>query len=324
METFPSRANLTIHFSHVSYRLSERFALRDTGINHFQTWNAEDTSARIGEADVVVLSGLWNDTLLKSATNLKFIQVPAAGYDQFGLDALKARGIRLANGAGVNKNAVSEHALGMMLSFTRHLHTGRDRQHQRHWRGMISDLSTREDELREKTLLIYGLGGIGSRLAKLGRALEMRVIGIKREIKKHDGSCHQVCPPSDFPHLLPDADFVVLTCPLTSETANLIEAKALAAMSPNAYLINVARGGCVDQRALAHAREQGQIAGAGIDTTVDEPLDARSPLWAFENVIITPHTAGETRRYEDNVIDVLLENLQRLWANETSLLNQVI
>lgn len=321
---FPSRSNLTIHFAHVAYRLAERFVLRNARVNHFQTWNAEDTMARIGEGDVLVLSGLWNNSLLAPATRAQFIQVPAAGYDQFGLEALKTRGVRLANGAGVNKNAVSEHALALMLSFTRHLHTGRDRQHERHWRGMISDLSLREDELLEKTLLIFGLGGIGSRLAKLGRALDMRVIGIKRDTNSHDGSCHEVRGPEDFPALLPGADFVVLTCPLTAETANVIDAQTLAAMSPNAYLINVARGGCVDQPALVKALEEGQIAGAGIDTTVEEPLPGDSPLWTFENVVVTPHTAGETRRYEDNVIDILLGNLERLWSGETTLVNQVV
>ena len=321
---FPSHSTLTIQFAHVAYRLAERFALRDTSVNHFQTWNAEDTLARIGEADVLVLSGLWNDLLLAPASRLQFIQVPAAGYDQFGLEALKTRGVRLANGAGVNKNAVSEHALALILSFTRHLHTGRDRQHERHWRGMISDLSMREDELLGKTLLIYGLGEIGSRLAKLGRALDMRVIGVKRDTANHDGSCHEVCPPGDFPALLPGADFVVLTCPLTAETANLIDTKALEAMSPDAYLINVARGGCVDQPALVKALEDSQIAGAGIDTTTEEPLPGDSPLWGFENVVLTPHTAGETRRYEDNVIDILLDNLERLWNGETTLVNQVI
>ena len=165
MDNFPSRENLNIHFAHVAYRLAERFALRATGINHFQTWNAEDTAARIGDGHVAVMSGLWNDTLIDNAAKLKFIQVPAAGYNQFGLDTLKSRGVLLCNGAGVNKNAVSEHALGLMLSFTRHLHTGRDNQHQHFWRAMISDLSTREDELGEKTLLIYGL-------ARLARGLQ--------------------------------------------------------------------------------------------------------------------------------------------------------
>ena len=324
MDNFPSRSNLTIHFSHVAYRLSERFALRKTGINHFQTWNADDTAARISEGHVAVLSGLWNNKLLALADLLQFIQVPAAGYDQFPLDALKKRGIRLANGAGVNKNAVSEHALGLILSFTRLLQTARDRQYECHWRAMISDLDTREDELGGKTLLIYGLGGIGSRLAKLGRALDMRVVGIKRDTANHDGSWHEVHESSMFLRLLPVADFVVLPCPLTSETTNVINAQALGVMSPNAYLINVARGGCVDQQALVSALEKKQLAGAGIDTTVEEPLESSSPLWGMDNVIITPHTAGETRRYEDNVIDILLENLERLWDGQSNLVNQVI
>lgn len=324
MDKFPSRSNLTIHFSHVAYRLSERFALRETGINHFQTWNADDTAARIGEGHVAVLSGLWNDGLLEAANRLQFIQVPAAGYDQFSLQALKSRGVRLANGAGVNKNAVSEHALGLILSFTRLLHTGRDRQRECYWRAMISDLGAREDELGGKTLLIYGLGSIGSRLAKLARVLDMHVIGIKRDTTIHDGSCHEVRDAGTFLRSLPQADFVVLTCPLTSQTANIVNAEALASMSPNAYLINVARGGCVDQQALVAALEKKQLAGAGIDTTVEEPLASNSPLWGLENVIITPHTAGETRRYEDNVIDILLKNLDRLWTGKSSLVNEVI
>ena len=322
--TLPPRSETTIHFAHVAYRLAERFARRETGIGHFQTWTPEDTLTRIGEADVAVLSGFWTNGLLEPAEKLQFIQVCAAGYDQFGLDALSSRGVRLANGAGVNKNAVSEHALGLILACARQLHTGRDHQHQRYWRGMISDLSKREDELGGKTLLIFGLGSIGSRLAKLGRALDMRVIGIKRDPAAHDGSCHEVYPSGAFIDRLPAADFVVLTCPLTPETANIIDAAALQAMSSDAYLINVARGGCVDESALVDALSAGNIAGAGIDTTVEEPLAENSPLWTLENLILTPHTAGETRRYEDNVVDILLENLERLWGGESTLVNQIL
>ncbi len=95
-------------------------------------------------------------------------------------------------------------------------------------------------------------------------------------------------------------------------------------MQRSAYLINVARGRCVDEPALIAALQQGRIAGAALDTTVEEPLPEPSPLWTMPNVLITPHTAGETRRYEDNVIDILLENLDRLWRGETTLRNQVV
>jgi phosphoglycerate dehydrogenase-like enzyme len=123
---------------------------------------------------------------------------------------------------------------------------------------------------------------------------------------------------------LPQADFVALTCPLTRETENLIDAKALGAMKPSAYVINVARGKVVNEPALIEALEQKRIAGAALDCVWDEPLPPASALWGMPNVLITPHTAGETRRYEDNVIDLLLENLERLWRGEAVLKNQFV
>ena len=323
-DRLPGDDTLVIHFAHVAYRLAERFALRDTGIAHYQTWNREDTLARIAEGHVLVLSGLWSDAMLDRAANLRFIQVCAAGYDRFGLDALGARGVRLANGSGVNRNAVSDHAMALLLALARHVHTGRDRQREHVWRGMISDLGRREEELAGKTMLVYGLGSIGSRLARLGRAFDMRVVGIKRDIANHDGSADEVRAPDRFLESLADADVVALTCPLTPETENLVDAAALERMPPGAYLINVARGRCVNEPDLAAALERGAIAGAGIDTTWEEPLASESPLWGLENALITPHTAGETRQYEDNVVDILVENVRRLQRGEEALVNAIV
>ncbi len=128
----------------------------------------------------------------------------------------------------------------------------------------------------------------------------------------------------DLPDLLPQADYVALTCPLTPETERLINAATLARMRPSASLVNVARGRCVDEPALIAALKAGQLASAALDATVEEPLPEASPLWTMPNVLITPHTAGETRRYEDNVIDILLDNMERLWRSEETLRNQVI
>ncbi len=124
--------------------------------------------------------------------------------------------------------------------------------------------------------------------------------------------------------VLPEADYVALCCPLTPETENLIDRAALGRMKPSSYLVNVARGRVVDEAALIEALGDRRVAGAGIDVTVDEPLPANSPLWTMPQVLITPHTAGETRRYEDNVIDILEENLARLWRGETELRNQIV
>ena len=320
----PGDDTLVIHFAHIAYRLAERFALRGAGIEHFQTWSRDETLARIAEGHVLVTSGFWSDAMLERATNARFIQVCAAGYDQFDLDALRGRGVRLANGSGVNRNAVSDHAMALLLALVRHVHTGRDRQRAHQWRGMISDLGRREDELAGKTMLIYGLGAIGSRLARLASAFDMTVIGIKRDIAGHDGSATEVRPPDRLFDSLAEADVVVLTCPLTPQTENLIDAQALARMKPSAYLINVARGRCVNETDLIAALQRDAIAGAGIDTTREEPLDPDSALWDIENALITPHTAGETRKYEDNVLDILIENVRRLQRGETALVNAIV
>ena len=320
----PGDDTLVIHFAHVAYRLAERFALRETGIEHFQTWNRDDTHERIAEGHVLVLSGFWSDDMLIDAANLSFVQVCAAGYDRFGLDALRARGVRLANGSGVNRNAVSDHAMALLLALARQVHTGRDRQREHVWRGLISDLGRREEELAGKTMLIYGLGSIGSRLARLACAFDMTAIGIKRDVANHDGSADEVRSPDRFLESLAEADVVVLTCPLTARTENLVDADALQRMKPGAYVINVARGGCVNEPDLVAALERGAIAGAGIDTTREEPLAPDSPLWDIENALITPHTAGETRQYEDNVVDILIENIRRLQGGEGVLVNGIV
>ena len=323
-EPLPPRGELTIHFAHVAYRLAERFARRDTGIRHFQTWNAQDTFQRCAEADVLVLSGLWDNAMLEQTSRLRFVQVCAAGYERFDLARLAAMGVRAASGRGVNANAVAEHAMALMLALVRHIHTGRDHQRARHWRGMISSLDEREDELAGKRLLVYGLGGIGSRLALLARAFGMHVCGVRRDTRVRPDAVDELHSPDALLRLLPEVDFVVLACPLTDETRGVVGARALEAMRRGAFLVNVARGGCVDEPALVAALRAGEIAGAGIDVTADEPLPPDSPLWDLENVVLTPHTAGETRRYEDNVIDILLENVDRQWRGEEELRNGIV
>ena len=324
MNVLPDQNELTIQFAHPAYRMAERFLSRGTGIGHFQTWTDEETCSRASEADVLVISGLWTDNLLKIAPGLRFIQTISAGYEQFPLDQLRTRAIRVANASGVNADAVSHHAMGLVLALVRQLHHARDQQHKRHWRPMISDLSQREDDLCGQTMLIVGLGEIGSRLAKLAKAFEMKVVGVKQDVASHDGTADEVYAPDQLQLVLSRADFVVLCCPLNRLTREMIDATAFSAMKASAQLVNVARGGCVQEKALAAALTKGQIAGAAIDHFQDEPLGAQSPFWAMENLIITPHSAGETRKYEDNVIDILIENINRLWTGNKELVNQIL
>lgn len=319
------RHPLKICFAHGAYRLAERFALRGTGIDHVEVRSAEALALQLPEADVLVVSGLWKNELAARAGKLKFIQSISAGTDQYDQALLHERGIRLASAAGVNAFAVAEHAMALMLALTRRLPEARDNQAARQWRGMISEIAAREDQLTGKTLLIVGLGRIGSRLARLAKAFDMRVVATKRDVSATDtAEVDAVYRHDQLLEVLGQADVVALTCPLTPATENLIDAAALAAMKPSALLINVARGRVVDEAALIAALQQRRIAAAGLDVTREEPLPASSPLWAMPQVLLTPHSAGETQRYEDGVIDILLDNLDLLWRGEALLRNQVV
>ena len=320
----PPKTGLTICFAHAAYRMAERFALRDAGIAHVQVRTADELAKALPDADVLVVSMLWKNELAKIATKLKFIQSISSGVDWYDKEVLRAHGIRLASAAGVNATAVAEHAMALMLALQRKLPEAVVNQGAKRWRGMISEIAAREDQLTDKTLLIVGMGRIGSRLAKFAKAFGMRVLATKRDPSTGVEGADAVYRNDRIGELLGQADIVALTCPLTPETEGLIDAKALAAMKPTAHLINVSRGRVVDETALIAALQAKRIGAAGLDVTQEEPLSGASLLWAMPNVLITPHTAGETQRYEDAVIDILLDNLDRLWRGETALHNQVV
>jgi phosphoglycerate dehydrogenase-like enzyme len=321
---FPPKDQLTVCFAHAAYQMKACFDALGTGIRNFELRDSDAFAQRAHETDVIVVSGMWHNALIPLAKRLCFIQSIGSGTDQFDKETLAARGIRLASAAGVNARAVSEHAMSLILALARRLPEARDNQARRVWRGMIGDLTQREDELSGKTILIIGLGRIGGRLAQLAKAFEMKVIGFRRHPASGQGAADAVHPLTELPAFLPQADFVVLTCPLVPETRGLIDGKALGLMPPGAFLVNAARGPCVVETALIEALQAGRIAGAALDVTEPEPPPQDSPLWTLPNVVITPHTGGETRQYEANVIEILVENLERLWRGETELRNQVV
>ncbi len=321
---FPSKEDLTICFAHAAYQMKDRFELRKAGVRNFQVRTYDEFQKRIGEADVVVVSGMWKNDLIPHAGKLKFIQSISSGMDQYSREQLGAKGVRLASAAGVNARAVAEHALALILAVARRLPEARDNQHKKVWRGMLGDLTQREDELGGKTLLVVGMGRIGSHLAKLAKAFDMKVLGIRRDPAQGANGADSIHGMGELVKLVPQADFVALTCALTPETTGLMSAAAFAAMKPSAVFVNVARGKVADEAALIKTMQGNRIWAAALDVTAEEPLPAASPLWTLPNVFITPHTAGETRAYEDNVLDILMENLDRLRRGEKTLRNQVL
>lgn len=321
MTALPDRP--TVLFAHAVYALAQTARARALPIEILEARTAEETVAALPRADVLVVSGLWNNALLAHMGRVRLIQSISAGFDQYPQEELRARGIRLASNQGGNANAVSEHAMSLILALMRHLHTARDNQTRRNWVGMNPDPATREQELGGKTLLIAGYGGIGSRLARLARAFGMRVIATRRTVRVADDDGVSVVTQDRFREFLPQADVVALTCPLNDQTRGMMDAAAFAAMKPSALLVNCARGRVVDEAALITALRDRRIAGAGLDVFYDEPLPADSPLWGFETALITPHTAGETNLYESNLLDTLVENLGRLRRGE-ALRNQIV
>lgn len=324
MPPMPPNKDLNVLFAHVAYEFAEPFTARNTGMKFELARNFAELEAKIPNADVLSVSMMWKNELAGKAKKLKLIQSISAGTDQYDRAVLKAHGIRLASGQGVNANAVAEHAIALMLSLSRQLHVLRDFQAKPHWRPMQGDRRIREDEVEGKTVLIVGMGGIGQRLAKLCKAFGMTVLGTRRDPVKGGGAADEIRADKDLMTLIPRADFVVLTTALTPETTGLIGAAQLAAMKPTAFLVNVARGKVCDEAALTSVLAARKIAGAALDVTVEEPLAAASPLWSMPHVIVTPHSAGETVRYEDRVIDLLIENVGRLQRGETKLANDIV
>lgn len=225
----------------------------------------------------------------------------------------------LTNASGVHAIPISEHILAMLLAFARRL-PGAIRAQQRHlWN--VED-HPHAFELAGKTMLLVGVGAIGERTAQIASALGMRAWGVRRDPTRAAPGIDQMFGPDDLEKALPDADFVVLTMPLTTETRGMFGASAFEKMKPSAYLVNIGRGGTVDEPALIHALQSGQIAGAGLDVFAREPLPEDSPLWDMPNVIITGHYSGDTPHYDARALEIFIDNLER-YSNGTALRNVV-
>ncbi|MFT3690101.1 D-2-hydroxyacid dehydrogenase [Paenirhodobacter sp.] len=315
----PPDSTLRLCFAHPTFDMKPMFDALGTGIETIQVRTSDALRASLPTVDVLVASMLWSNDMLPVAGRLRYLQSFSAGLNQFDLDAFRARGVLLAGASGVNRNAVSEHVFALLLSLTRQLGAAHDNQRRHLWQPQRQ---SREEEIAGKTMLVIGLGAIGDRVARLAKAFDMTVIGVRRDPAQGRGQADEVFGFTDLAAAIPRADVVVLCCPLTEETRGLLSRPLIAALNPGAYVVNVARGACVDQGALTEALAAGRIAGAALDVTDPEPLPPDSPLWDMPNVVISPHVAGETRFYEQNVIGILCENLARLKAGRADLLNR--
>jgi phosphoglycerate dehydrogenase-like enzyme len=220
----------------------------------------------------------------------------------------------LTNTSGIHRVQISEHIFGFLLAFARELHKAIRVQARREW--VPYDQHEGVFELAGKTMLLIGVGAIGERTAKVARAFDMRVLGVRRNAGARVPNVETMVGPDQLLDVLPAADYVVVAAPLTHETQGMIGEQELRAMRSAAYIVNVGRGGLIRQDVLIRALQEGWIAGAGLDVFEDEPLPEDSPLWRMDNVIITSHYAGITPYYDERAMAIFVDNLRRYRAGE--------
>ncbi len=244
---------------------------------------------------------------------LRWIHAPTAAVHQFLFPELIASDVVLTNSREVHGPVVAEHVIALIFALAKKVPQTVRFQQERVWgQEAIWKEGTHPREIAGATLGLIGVGSIGARVGQMASALGMRVIAVREHVEKEKPPGVQVVyPPNALEEMLAQADFVVIAAPLVNATERLINARRLAAMKPDAYLINVGRGAQVDEAALVDALRNRRIAGAALDVFEREPLPADSPLWDLEHLLITPHTAGLTDRLWERHYDLFSENLRR-------------
>jgi phosphoglycerate dehydrogenase-like enzyme len=252
------------------------------------------------------------DRLLARCPELRWVHSATAGVERVLTPSAARRGLLITNARGVFSRPIAEYVLMMLLAVVRRLPQLLELQRERTWQPLAAR------EMRDVTVGIVGLGSIGKAVAMLASAFGSRVIATRRQGPGDAsvGGVERILPHDRLPELLAESDFVVLALPLTATTDRLMDGARLAMMKPGAWLINVARGRLVDERALVRVLRDGQIGGAVLDTILEEPLPPTSPLWSTPNLIITPHTSWSSGRVLDRSIALFCENLERYGEGE--------
>jgi len=245
--------------------------------------------------------------LISRAPKLKWAQMLSAGVDRLVGSELWESPVTMTNVSGVTAVPISEYVISLMLMFVKQAPLCFELKARKEWKWLNLTV------LRSKTVGIIGLGNIGREVARLAKAFGMEVLATRRTVKPRARAKYvdQLLPPEQLHQLLEKSDFVVLTLPLTKKTNKLIGEKELSQMKSSAYLINISRGGIVDEPAMVKALEEKRIAGAGLDVFATEPLPPDSKLWDLDNVIYSPHASGGREDYMIQAIDIFIKNLQR-------------
>lgn len=261
--------------------------------------------------------------LLRRSSRLRWVHIHSAGADRQIYQDLLARGVQLSTSSGANAQVVATVALAGLLAMARRFPMLMAEQQARQWIPLMGPRMPRD--LPGQTATIVGWGPIGQTLGRWLTSLGLQVVAVRQRV---DDATHpstdgvQMVSFDQLPSVWPRTDWLILACPLTDKTRQLMDARALATLPAGAHLINVARGEVVDQEALVTALQSGHLGGAFLDVFAHEPLPADSPLWAMPHVMVTPHAAGHSDGNENRVAQMFLDNL-RSWVSGQPLRNEV-
>ena len=278
----------------------------------------EDTAVtELADADAAF--GTMNPRLVAAAPTLRWLQAPAAAPPAgYYFDELIAHPTQVTNFREIYNDHISVHIVAMMLSFVKHLNIYRDQQRDRNWHKLLGD-QYNNIFLPDSTVVIIGVGGIGTETAHLCKALGCNVVGVDARWESPGAREHvdEMHDPSELDDVLPEADFVVLTIPHTPQTEGLFDASKFALMKSTAIFINIGRGMTTKLDDLNDALRNGVIGGAGLDVYEIEPLPENHPLWDAPNTILTPHIAADEGRYlGERRYEVVSDNMRRFAAGE--------
>jgi phosphoglycerate dehydrogenase-like enzyme len=218
----------------------------------------------------------------------------------------------LTNGRGIQSDCICEHVFALLLFHARKFDQTYHAQQMGQWQNQWTPERMMDFfELSGKTMVVIGLGAIGSRVVRVAKAFKMKVIGVRRRPELPAAGVDRLVGVTHLNEVLPLADFLVLSLPLTHQTKGLIGEKQLRLMKPAAILVNISRGPIIQEVKLVQALQEGWIAGAGLDTFETEPLPLDSPLWSLDNVVLTPHSAGVTPEHFERGLAIFMDNLKR-------------
>ncbi len=292
-------------------RHREKLEAAAPGCEFFYKGDVPVTPELVQQAEIII--GNVPPAWIQASPRLDLLQLFSAGADPYIKPGVLAPGTVLTNATGAYGKAVSEHALAMTLCLLKKLHLYRDHQRQHAWKdaGMVTSLS-------DATVLVVGLGDIGLAYARQAKALGARVIGVKRRPGDCPESVDELCLTAELDRVLPEADVIFSILPGTADTFHFYTAERFAAMKKSALFVNCGRGSAVDMEVLARALREGEIAAAAVDVTETEPLPEDSPLWELENLLITPHVAGNFHLADilEQIVNIAAENLSAWLAGK--------